>query len=298
MKPLLAVDADLSKLSYPLLASPKLDGIRCLITEAGPVSRKLKPIPNKKLFNYLNRPHFIGFDGELIAGRPEAPDVMSKTSTAVMTINGPNPVEGGVRYFIFDTFITPTQPYKARLELLKLQAPVVTHPVITVLPYVAIHSQTDLLIYEEQTVALGFEGIMLRSPEGRYKHGRSTVNEGILLKMKRFSDAEGTIIGFEERMHNSNEATKDNLGRTKRSSAQAGLVPMGTLGALRLKCPEFTTEFQVGTGFDDATRQHIWDHQDQFMGRLVTFKYQPYGVKDAPRFPVFKAFRHSADISV
>lgn len=46
-KPLLAYTVkDADKLDYPQMASPKLDGIRCVMQDDMPVSRTLKPIPN------------------------------------------------------------------------------------------------------------------------------------------------------------------------------------------------------------------------------------------------------------
>ena len=40
---------DLDKLQYPIIASAKLDGIRCLIKDGVALSRTLKPIPNKSI---------------------------------------------------------------------------------------------------------------------------------------------------------------------------------------------------------------------------------------------------------
>ncbi len=48
---------------------------------------------------------------------------------------------------------------------------------------------------------------------------------------------EAVIVGYTEKMHNANEAKKDNLGRTERSSCKEGLVPTGTLGALICQVP-------------------------------------------------------------
>ena len=45
-KPLLASPADLSTLRFPVLASPKLDGVRAIVKDGVVLSRSLKKIPN------------------------------------------------------------------------------------------------------------------------------------------------------------------------------------------------------------------------------------------------------------
>ena len=55
----------------------------------------------------------------------------------------------------------------------------------------------------------------------------------LLLKVKRFYDAEAVILDTYEGMGNQNEAQRDALGRTKRSSARAGKVDRGELAAVR-----------------------------------------------------------------
>jgi DNA ligase-1 len=129
--------------------------------------------------------------------------------------------------------------------------------------------------------------------------------EGYLLKLKRFADEEAVIVGVVEEMENQNEATINELGQTKRSTAKAGKVGKGRLGALRCQF-EDGTEFEVGSGFDDEDRARLWaeavearrngfNEGEAFQDRIVTVKHQPPpgGRKpgEAPRFPVFKGFR-------
>ena len=69
-KPMLAGKApdDLRNLTYPVLASPKLDGIRCIIRGGMATARSLKVIPNTWAREQL-RGIPDGIDGELIGGR-------------------------------------------------------------------------------------------------------------------------------------------------------------------------------------------------------------------------------------
>ena len=67
MKPLLAYTvSDLAAVRFPVLASPKLDGVRCVIRDGVAMTRTLKPIPNRHVRAMLA--HLPDLDGELIAG--------------------------------------------------------------------------------------------------------------------------------------------------------------------------------------------------------------------------------------
>jgi DNA ligase-1 len=159
-----------------------------------------------------------------------------------------------------------------------------------------VNSYEALLKTEAKYLAEGFEGIMLRDPSAPYKFGRATLKQGNLIKLKRFDDAEALILGFQELMENQNEDVKDSFGLAKRGSSKEGKVGKGTLGALEVECltgPFKGKQFCIGTGFDQATRQEIWDNRTQWVGKTITFKYQTIGSVDAPRFPVFKAIRES-----
>lgn len=287
MKPLLAATlADLSTAVLPVLASPKLDGIRCLILNGQAVSRTLKPIPNDHVREALAG--LPELDGELIVGSPTAPDCFSRTSSAVMSKAGlPD-----FTFHVFDRHDMPGDGFSKRLaSIAGFQ-----HPRVHVVNHAWIGSETALVDYEASAVLQGYEGIMVRSPFGPYKFGRSTLLEGTLLKVKRFADTEATVIGCEELMHNENDAGTDALGHTERSSAKAGLRPGGTLGALVCRAAEWSNDFRIGAGFTAAQRAEIWEMRHRMAGRLVRFKHQPHGAKDAPRLPIFQGFRSTFDI--
>lgn len=294
-QPLLASAVkDIADVRLPVLASPKLDGIRVLIGPDGPVTRKLKAVPNKKLFAYLNQQRFFGLDGEVIFGNPTAKDVMQATTSAVMSHDGPDPEEGGFTFHVFDRFDMPAEPYYKRLQYCVSQT--ADDRVVRLLHHSIVVTLPELAELEEEVVSKGYEGLMIRDPNGRYKFGRSTVKEGILLKIKRFADDEAELVGMVELNRNLNEATTDERGYTKRSTSKEGKVAAGVMGALVLRSSKWADTFEIGSGFTAEQRADFWVRRDDLLGELVTFKHQPSGAKDKPRFPVFKGFRHVNDL--
>lgn len=298
-KPLLAASldgVDLKSLPYPLLWSPKLDGIRTLVREedGGPVSRKLKAIPNEKVRAALSDSDFFGMDGECVFGPVTDKDVFNRTQSAVMTIAGPSFEEADGKLLVFDDFTSPDDPFADRYARLQERVARLGNraPWLKLVPHAPVANDLELGNVERVVVEKGYEGVMLRSPGGRYKFGRSTVRELILAKVKRFADTEGVVIGFEELYRNDNEQERDALGHSKRATHAENMTPMGTLGALIVRLPEFDdATLKVGGGFTAAHRQAIWDDQAGWMGANITLKYQPSGMKDLPRFPVFKGWR-------
>lgn len=294
LKPMLAATVDdISLLRYPLLATPKIDGIRCVIhppvTTFGPsqvLSRNLKPIPNLYITSILaSMPPDM--DGELVC-----PGGFNATQSAVMSIEGCPPFS----YRIFD--FCCDAPYFERIGRLKkwLEG---THtlrpPWISPVYFDQINNEEELFTFEAIALEKGYEGVMLRKPTGPYKFGRSTFKEHYLLKLKRFLDSEAVIEDFEEKEHNANEATTDNLGHAKRSSHKSGMVGAGTLGSVWVRDCKTSLRFSIGTGFDDVLRAEIWRNRSAYRGKTITYKFQPSGMKDLPRFPVFKGFRQDGE---
>lgn len=96
---------------------------------------------------------------------------------------------------------------------------------------------------------------MLRKPKSIYENCRSE----LLLKVKTFTDAEATVIGYEE-------------GKGRNA---------GLMGALVVRRDDGMV-FKIGTGFNDEQRQ-----RPPKKGTRVTYKFQELTNSGKPRFPVF-----------
>lgn len=289
-KPTLAVAADFGKIAYPVYASPKIDGIRCSVVDGRALTRSLKEIPNRYVSQQLSLAGLEGLDGELVVGSPTNKTVYADTVSAVMRHEG----EPFVTFFVFDLHDLPAATFQYRLSALIDVVPEMNRQTmldVVVLEQVLLKDETELMAYEAGQVSLGYEGVILRSPDAPYKFGRSTVKEGYLLKVKRFLDSECEILGVEEEMFNGNEAQTDELGRTKRSSAKAGKTGKGTMGALVVRDIHTKVEFNIGTGFTAEQRAADWK-----IGSLHKYKFFPVGVKDRPRHPVYLGARSALDI--
>jgi DNA ligase 1 len=301
-KPMLAADLGgrLSKIKYPVYVQPKLDGVRAIIKDGKFWSRSGKLIPNKALQDYLDvvkyLPH-VTIDGELVLGDPTDKDVWNKTSSAVMSKDGPMT---GIKFHVFDIWDRfGTASFKDRTEqITRWRFGTKAHRITTSVPTTLVHSEAELLVAEEHYTSMGYEGLIIRQPDSSYKQGRSTLNEGALIKMKRFEDAEGVVIGFGERMHNGNPAEKDAFGKIKRSSKKAGMVGRDDLGYFKVKDSTTGVEFELGVGLTDEQRKRYWTkvHCRDLLGQVVTFKFQKRSPTGTPIFPVFKGFRDRTDL--
>lgn len=303
--PMLAATHEPNKypLKFPLLASPKYDGIRCVIVDGVPMTRSLKkPVPNLFVREALRG--LPWFDGELIVGNPCDPEVCARTQSGIMAKAG----EPNFCFYVFDIAHAryASEGYQKRHDTAQnlVESYGVDH--VRFVEHTLITGEDALLEYENLLLAQGYEGAMVRSLHGEYKHGRATAKQGTLTKIKRFEDAEGIIIDIFEEMENANEAVINALGKTERSSHKAGKIGKNTLGGYTVRTTrladdrfglggEEEVEFFLGASANCTAewREAEWarDKAVSHLGRTITFKYQPTPGADKPRFPSRKCFR-------
>lgn len=290
-------------LKFPLDLSIKYDGIRLLEYGGQMVTRSLKPLRNAhvaaqtKLLIEAAQDHGLrGLDGEITVGPPNHPNVMQHTTSGVMSRAGAPEFE----FYAFDSYQHASKPFEERAAKVAefCYAMGNQFPWLKFVENHRVHSLEEMLAYEEEKVALGYEGIMGRKPQAHYKMGRSTMREGILVALKRFVDDEALILEYREELENTNEATENALGHTERSSHQENLVPKGRMGTMLAQSLEFEKTFWLGggRGITHALRQDIWDNPERYQWRLATYVYQHVGVKERPRLPRFKAWRSWRDL--
>ena len=287
---------DPKHLRYPLYVFPKFNGFRGYVKDGVVYTASNKPFKNRLLQADFGLFSYDGFDGEFVVGNPaDGHNSLEKTSSVVTS---QKPIDH-LRFYVFDHVGDLEAPFEQRLDRLAYLPDLIPGDEIFKIiraPYEIAHCWEDVLRIERKYVEAGWEGVITRDPEAPYKCGRSTAREAYMGKRKQFIDAEFEIIGFEERMHNTNEATVNERGLTQRSSAQAGKVGRGDLGALICRTKEGHT-FNVGTGFNDAQRAELWAVRHELTGQLAKVKYHAVGSNTVPVLPVFLQIRPAEDMT-
>jgi DNA ligase-1 len=269
-KPMLAATlADIDQLlEYPLGATPKIDGIRAIIRNGKLVSRTLKPIRNSQICQALEAVLPEGADGEIVTNLTN----LQQTTSDVMTSD--KPIEH-FTYYWFD-WVGP-KPYLERMAFLQeYDLPETVGFTIVKLQPTIVNNKSEVVQFENDVLSMDYEGVILRSLDGDYKYGRSTLREGYLMKLKRFTDSEAEIVSVEELIHQ--DGSKGN-----------------TLGCFVAQTPK-GVEFKIGTGFTQEQRDMFWAIKENLPGEFVKYKYFDVSIKTAPRHPVFLAMRDPMDM--
>lgn len=305
-KPMLAPNNDPLKdpkyfqgLRFPLDCSFKLDGIRGLPKNGFVKSRKYINLPSLQVQRLFG--NWSELDGEVIIGdERDADNVMNLTQSHVMSIDKPHPQ---VTYRVFDCADPEMadEPFEDRLAFARIlvkeygQIYPDVAPLVSIVEHTRCNTLEELLVFENTALELGYEGVMMRDPRGRYKHGRGTFLEGLIYKLKRFLESESVIVGFEEGYTNTNADIRDNLGHAKRSTAKEGMVLSGTLGKFLVDYEGQLLRVAPGA-FTHKQRLHIWQNQSRYLEKYLKYRFMAYGIKDLPRFPRAVSFRDPMDM--
>ena len=125
--------------------------------------------------------------------------------------------------------------------------------------------------YNRQTVDQGYEGIMIKDPNGLWEGRRSTA----WLKQKPYIEVSLTVTGYEE----GTGRNKDRLGALICEGEDSGK----------------TITVNCGSGFSDGDRTELWAGRDSLLGQVVEVRADAITQNQdgtySLRFPRFKTFR-------
>lgn len=252
-----------SKLSFPVVVQPKLDGVRAVFKNSKFYSRNNKVLScvDYFAFSYLiNLPKDIILDGELILPPPfsfqDTISCIKKTSSLTPQLI----------YFIFDIYNSndPNQTFSSRYELLKELLSSTNQPNISIVPSYII-SNTQELEAKHLFLSSQYEGSIIRNPISSYNPGFRSSN---ILKYKNFIDSEFIIVN-----------AKEGSGSDQ--------------GAIIFECsiPNSNLTFSCKPSFSLQYRQQLFSNPISLIGKSLTVKYQGLSTNGVPRFPVGKAIR-------
>jgi ATP-dependent DNA ligase len=247
---------------FPCFTQRKLDGVRCVAMPGrGLFSRQRKPFPHlEHILEEINAidPTII-LDGELYSTTLHFQEIVSLVKRIAQKPGDAEKMRQ-IEFHVYD-MITP-QPYAARHDALKrLFQKRFRH--LKLVETRACRSEEEMKEQHAQFVAEGYEGIMLRTPNGTYKGTRSTD----LLKYKEFFDDEFEITGY-----------KEGEGLEEGCVIWIAKIPSGA-------------EFSCRPRGSREERTELYQAGDSYIGKQLTVRYQELTPDGIPRFPVGIAIR-------
>lgn len=252
------------KVAYPAFIQPKLDGHRCIAViqngECKLWSRTRKLITGVPHIARMLEARFPGetlvLDGELY--NHDYREKFEELSSFIRS-QTPKPGHEIVQYWVYD--IINDKPQESRLRQLSMIG-IVGEKIIPV-PTEKVENQDELTGVFPAYLEHGYEGMMVRNAQARYKGSRSHD----LLKVKVMQDAEFELVRIES-------------GRGKMEGKAIFTVVTETGQEFRCKL----------VGALDSLTQYV-DEPEKWIGKLVTVKYQNLSADGIPRFPIALRFR-------
>lgn len=253
------------KIVYPCFVQPKLDGVRCLSKRVNGViefiSRKGKHYQTlSHIEEELKTLMDIGdiYDGEIYIHGVTFQDLIS----AIKNVKNKDKAKlncKDLEYWIYD-YADSSLPFDERCALIVNKLGVRkegTH--IRLLRTDIADSEKEIMKYHKEYCAMGYEGIIIRNRNGKYEFN---FRSNDLQKYKTFLDEEFEIIGV-----------KDGIGRYS-------------------GCATFICKTNKGETFDCnpkctiEKKQEYWNNKDDYIGKLLTVRFQEKSKDGIPRFPI------------
>jgi len=245
-------------MQFPCFVQPKLDGTRMVaIPGHGLFSRNRKAYPHlEHIMEEISQlPDEMILDGELYSTTLTFQEIVGLVKNETR-----QPNQEQIKFHVYD--IINDRPFSTRYEELKeLFKRPFQHLVFVKTEVCA--TEEAMKAKHAEYVAEGYEGIMLRNPAGRYANNRSVH----LQKYKEFFDTECEIVGFTE---------GDGLEK----------------GCVIWTC--ITDEgkpFSCRPRGSREDRQELFETGDDYIGKMLTVRYQEKTDDGLLRFPVGIAIR-------
>lgn len=264
-KPMLAETySSKTPLVYPVYVQPKLDGVRCIAywngEEVVMQSRRGKFFQGLVHIREELRPILVQgviLDGELYNHELQFNEISGKVRQ--QDYNGTD-----IKYYVYD--IICEGPYADRYAMLDGYCEGMVH--VRVVETRQVMTEKALNAYHASSIERFYEGTMIRIPSSEYQMGKRSKH---LLKKKDFIDKEFRIVYIID-------GNGSNAGLAKFI-----LEYTDANGNLNY--------FDAGFKGTHEYRRELFNNKEQYIGKMLTVRYQETLYWGAPRFPVGVAIR-------
>ena len=274
IKAMLAHKYNEDKADYPAFIQPKLDGVRCLFTAKGAVSRANNQFMNVQHIEQALKPFFAKnptavLDGELYNHglKDDFEKIISLVKKRKPTKDDRVEAAELVEYHIYDVASMTIANYTTRLNYINSISNFQWNHILRRVDTKVALDFDDALKMHNKNLKLGYEGSIYRSFEGKYKGTRSWD----LMKFKDFHDAEATIVDFV-------------AGKGKRTGTLGKFIMQDDEG-VEFGCPP-------GKGYNYDALAEMLENAAQYVGQLATFTYFERTKAGSYRHPHYKCLRN------
>ena len=274
IKAMLAHKYNEDKADYPAFIQPKLDGVRCLFTAKGAVSRANNQFMNVEHIEQALKPFFAKnptaiLDGELYNHglKDDFEKIISLVKKKKPTDQDKAEAKELVQYHIYDVASMTIGTYTDRYLFILAEQSLKNKACLQIIDNNLVLDFDDAVVMHKKNLKLGYEGSMYRTPSGKYKGTRSWD----LMKFKDFHDTEATIIGYE-------------IGKGKRQGTLGKFIMQDDEG-VEFGCPP-------GKGYDYKDLAGMLDNIHDYIGQRATFTYFQRTQAGSYRHPHYKCIRN------
>lgn len=298
-KPMLASNAKMDQIKFPVMGSLKLEGVRGIFTPFGLKTRPMKEFGNKLLgekFSIVS--DFAKKTGCFVEGEFYIHGMPFNEISSICRRSNHSGV-CNITFQIFDIY-DPDDPnlhFVSRYERAVREFGMMASKDIIVI-YQSMQNTVEEVVNSYSTaIAHGYEGWVLKDPFSPYKLGRSTLKEGFFLRMKEQNTWDGVVIDIVERMENLCESEENELGYLSKRQDKDMKAPTGMAAVAIVKCDDFPGKdirVTLSKGLSDWDRHEIWSNKEDYIGKHIRWVGIP--VKGMlPRSPRFDAWRADLD---
>lgn len=315
--PTLANDIDYAKARFPLMAFPKLDGVRASRFQDFLHGRSMDPFKNTSVVAKFSGPEYAGFDGEMTYNgwthANQVPDGESLCSLTTGLMNrakakkGEDALPDNAVWNLFD-WLRPNWAGATYLERWQGLAEYVENsqqegelPHVAVVYWEWIHTQEQAEAYIVRKLREGYEGAIFRDPNALHKSGRADKKSNDFWRHKPVSDKDAIVTGVYEAEENLNEAKTNSLGHIERSSHQENKVGKGMAGGFHATDVLSGKPIKVPCGaMKHDERVEVWQawlaDPASVVGRGLKYTSLDFGTIDQPRQARWTSWRAVEDM--
>ncbi len=266
-----------TQVKFPRYIQPKVDDYRAVYKSQALWSRSGMTFANENLDEHFSA--LFEVSDYVVDGGLYAHGIKFNALQKILN-NQTAPLPKTLKFHVWDCI--PVQDweyqscnltYEKRLKLLReVVANIGDRQKIIDIPTDLVQSSKEAIEHYKKYLKQGYEGGMLKDPQGLYRWKRVSIKSGEVMKLKPYKSVDLEIKGIYD-------------GEGERKGIMAGGVTVDYKGV----------DVRCGSGFDHPTLKDMMHNPDNYIGKTIEIRYLEVTEDGSLRHPSFTNWREEKD---